>query len=730
VRSDRILLVGALTALLAFLSIRSWAQQSWTQTNGPYGGDIREVVFSNNGNAYALSYAGRIYRSTDDGSNWRELSTDIGGLFATYVAVDSSGNVYAAASDVQSVSSFASIYESTNGDRWTFLGSVPTQKQILTLGINALGHLYAGTGGTTIFPAEGPFRSTDGGMTWTGLALGSAPDALLDIAFDSSGKVFLLGGRGLYRSSNNGQSWTNVWSGNANTLVVTYSGHLFMGSSSASNAGVYRSTSEGGTWSQVNSGLSTLNVRCLAVNHANALFAGTDHGMFASSDDGANWNTITTLKVTGAIQSIAINLYGDLLAGIPTSGQIGGIYRSTDAGSTWYDANSGLANIGVVSLAVDGSGKAYAAGQYYGLWGSTDKGNSWKELGLSNENISAVAVDQSGQVFAGSTQTIFHSTDAGTTWRASVLGDTIAPTVRVITFNTSNHVFAGTFKGVFRSIDNGETWQRTNNGLTIPTVRTLAVLSNGDILAGTVNGLFRSTNEGELWAPSGLSTENVGSLVLSPNSHLFAATLYDGVFRSFDNGVSWSAVNSGLPRPSPSGPNIPIEHLAINSQGTVFASVGSIGLYYSTNDAATWMPMNNGLTDPTVWALCVEPSGYLFAGTAGSGVYRTLQSTVTDVVHTPSTPETFILEQNFPNPFNPSTTISYQLTANSKVNLKIYNMLGQEVASLVDGDRLTGYHQEVWDATQCSSGVYLYQLIASDNYGTKQVARKRMLLLK
>jgi hypothetical protein len=95
-----------------------------------------------------------------------------------------------------------------------------------------------------------------------------------------------------------------------------------------------------------------------------------------------------------------------------------------------------------------------------------------------------------------------------------------------------------------------------------------------------------------------------------------------------------------------------------------------------------------------------------------------------------SAPEKFELFQNYPNPFNPSTTVSYQLTANSRVNLKIYNMLGQEVESLVDGDRLAGYQQEVWNATRYSSGVYIYSLVATDDHGSQQVARKRMLLLK
>ena len=101
-----------------------------------------------------------------------------------------------------------------------------------------------------------------------------------------------------------------------------------------------------------------------------------------------------------------------------------------------------------------------------------------------------------------------------------------------------------------------------------------------------------------------------------------------------------------------------------------------------------------------------------------------------EITVTVAPPDRFECYQNFPNPFNPTTAISYQLSAVSRVSLKIYNLLGQEVASLVDGDRLPGYHQETWDATRCASGVYIYQLIATDDKGQKQVARKRMLLLK
>lgn len=93
-------------------------------------------------------------------------------------------------------------------------------------------------------------------------------------------------------------------------------------------------------------------------------------------------------------------------------------------------------------------------------------------------------------------------------------------------------------------------------------------------------------------------------------------------------------------------------------------------------------------------------------------------------------PERFELFQNYPNPFNPVTTISYQLTTNSKVSLKIYNLLGQEVKVLVDGQTEAGYHQETWDASAVASGTYVYRLVTKDQTGEDIVVQKRMAVIK
>jgi len=92
-------------------------------------------------------------------------------------------------------------------------------------------------------------------------------------------------------------------------------------------------------------------------------------------------------------------------------------------------------------------------------------------------------------------------------------------------------------------------------------------------------------------------------------------------------------------------------------------------------------------------------------------------------------PTHFSLLQNYPNPFNPTTAISYQLPALSYVTLKIYNILGQEVVSLVDGIGSAGSRSVVWDAGEVSSGVYFYRLHARAVNGSSEYRSVRKMIV-
>ena len=88
-------------------------------------------------------------------------------------------------------------------------------------------------------------------------------------------------------------------------------------------------------------------------------------------------------------------------------------------------------------------------------------------------------------------------------------------------------------------------------------------------------------------------------------------------------------------------------------------------------------------------------------------------------------PSRFSLSQNYPNPFNPSTTIGYELPIDSRVTMKIYDLLGREIAILINDWSTAGYHQVVVDASELSTGVYFYQLEAAG-----LTATKKLLILK
>jgi hypothetical protein len=93
----------------------------------------------------------------------------------------------------------------------------------------------------------------------------------------------------------------------------------------------------------------------------------------------------------------------------------------------------------------------------------------------------------------------------------------------------------------------------------------------------------------------------------------------------------------------------------------------------------------------------------------------------TDVENIASAPREYVLLQNYPNPMNPSTTISYALPRRSNVILTVFNTLGQQVAMLVNGEMEAGNHDVTFDATRLASGMYLYRLQAGEFVGTKKL---------
>jgi len=164
--------------------------------------------------------------------------------------------------------------------------------------------------------------------------------------------------------------------------------------------------------------------------------------------------------------------------------------------------------------------------------------------------------------------------------------------------------------------------------------------------------------------------------------------------------------------------------LAFQSGQTMYAGTAE-GMYVSSDNGDSWRSLTSqGLNQRFVLSLTFDPLGILYAGTYRGGVYRTVQP-LTGVEPVAELPTTYRLFQNYPNPFNPKTNFRFWIVDFGFVSLKVFDVLGREVATLVNEKKAPGEYTVSWDASGQPGGVYLYRL-NSDKF----VDMRKMLLVK
>ena len=348
---------------------------------------------------------------------------------------------------------------------------------------------------------------------------------------------------------------------------------------------------------------------------------------------------------------------------------------------------------------------------------TTDDGTKWTQISSADSNIDILSIVMlNSNILAGTWNGFYLSTDGGTTWNA-VSPNGIPADIAIwsiVMIDTT--LFAGTTGNIFKSLDNGNTWTEVNSGIPVDARITSIVASEDAIFAGSAgNGIFKTTNGGASWTEnnSGLINKYISQLAAS-NTKLLAVTL-DGVFVSDNDGMSWVAGISGLE-------NINCI-VVVNNQ--LLAGTDDNGIYLSVDGSVTWTSFSSGIPGNTrVWSLAISSDG-VFAGT-DKGVWRLpLAEIISDVKNITELPKNFTLEQNYPNPFNPRTNISFVIPNSSFVILKIYDLLGNEIETLVNEEKSAGTYEVNWNATKFASGIYFYKMQAGYFIETK-----KMILLK
>lgn len=692
----------------------------WVQVSGSYGGYSQCVVVI--GTELFAGTGGGVFLSTDNGTSWKAANNGLKGSVTSFAA--SGANLFAGTSG-------NGVFLSSNkGANWSAVNDGLTNLSVSCLAVSG-SLIFAGTSGS------GVFLSTNNGANWSAVSNGLVDLSVFCLATHDS-SVFAGLYQGVFRSTNNGTNWTAINNGfrPPGARVPDYDVHSIVVNDSsifaAAHYGVYRSTDNGSSWTATSALPIIIGGSIhffLAANNSN-IIASNGVDVFSSTDNGTSWTTVSNGLPKSAynvptIHSLAVK-DSSLFAGTDA-----GVFCSTDDGRSWINMSNGLNASVVRPLAVNGSTIFAVGANGYGSHRSSNNGVTWASIGSLADyhvhsfatNGSCVVAGTDGPVLVSGASPILRSTDSGASW--TIIGNAIVG--HCLALNDA-YVFVGSQYGPvggFRCPIDSSTWTELSVG---PGIRALAT-NGSNIFAGTMlQGVFHSSDNGTHWtaATSGLDTYTVVAALAVNGSNVFAATSTNpeggniqgvGIFRSRDAGVSWTSVNTGLTV-------LNITALAIHDS-VLYAGTDSGGVFLSTNNGTSWSPFNADLPNPYVSSLALNDT-YIYAGILGGLWRRPLSEELVSVPPSgKNVPLQFGLEQNFPNPFNPTTVIRYELALTSYVVLKIYDVLGKEVETLINEWLSAGSHSGTFNAKELPSGIYFYRLQAGDFVETK-----KMILLK
>ena len=709
----------------------------YSQTVPNFQDWVTSLAIDSSGIMYAGTSANGsgIYTSTDRGGTWRQTPMKYG---VTTMAISRPGTILTFAFG-QSYGRYL-FRLSANG---TLLDSVSlpfTPSSIIAL---RDGSLYAPAFG------GGIYRSIDDGKNWSTYGSNPFPGTdLSELAMVDSATLIAASKDHMLRSTNAGADWEECnWGGHDSISVLA----LTVRSDGTVYAGVYeglgvyayeifRSTNGGANWTFLAKLVNPIDV--MAVDSAGTIFTGSIGGLCSISASG------DTASIGPA--GIAHNGYGirtivALRKDTVYAGAWGGVYETTNRGLSWTVLNSGmvtpldtssftnsLPNGYAISCGlIDKNGALLVGTDSAGIFRSVDKGRTWTQTSLTLPFITQIFQDTMGSYYAGTAQNgVYSSQNNGVSWTKIPDQDGLSSGRRFNCvevsyaiwpfpsdpkeFTVHRDLMGGTDEGIFYNILDMmfpswlPTWIMNGSYTAFCHAGAQGMLgfgSDGTICQRTVDDVS--------WINRSRVDQNVAAVVKISDTLIFSFGSR-GVYRSNDTGLTWTQAISGITDTS-------LISATVSSKGILFAGSTRGSIYRSTDGGEQWTLIAT-LPYPV---RCILLDEIEILATSGARFYRSSLTEVSSSFRRPTVPERSELGQNYPNPFNPSTTFSYDLTKAGMVTLKVYDILGREIATLVNGQKQPGSYRVTFDGSSLVSGVYFYELRAGSYRDVK-----KMLLLK
>ena len=465
-------------------------------------------------------------------------------------------------------------------------------------------------------------------------------------------------------------------------------------------------------------------------------------------------------------------------------GQGGTILKTTDGGNTWIQQNSNTTNR-LLSVSFIDNQAGWAGGDDGILLKTTDGGNNWQTGSISycdqiyglvflNENVGCVASDYSYQPpypHYGYYGQIRRTTDSGNSWE--IVYEMGGASFLDLFALKENLWSVGEVSSIGRSTNAGVSWDVSLNQ---PTPHWLFGVNFCDSLTGWAVGggsdtelILNCTDGGLSWQIQKLSYQfqTLYGICFTDLQHGWAVGAAGIILKTFNGGISWIQYESPTTNHlrKVQFPEINIGY-AVGANGTIIKYLGNfnyinviypngddtllvgssysilwdsqnindVKIDYSIDDGLNWINIIDSLPSSGLleWIVPNTPTtqGRIKISDKNNPGIFDISDEAFQIDYLVGVDDThklyyYNLSQNYPNPFNPSTVISYQLPVIGFVTLKVYDILGREVATLVNEEKPAGEYEVEFNGTNLPSGIYFYQIKAGNYSETK-----KMVLLK
>ncbi len=726
---------------------------------------LKSVFFINGLTGWVSGDGGVILKTTNAGSNWlAESSGTSMGLGAIHFPTADTG--YAVG---------ATYVKTTNGGSNWFSAGAFTGSAV-----------YFSSGLVGLIPNSTTYltRTTNGGISYFSTSGAGFPSGGFCISFLNASTGWTGSGNRIFKTTNGGNNWTI--SVTPASVFTKFYGLDFTDDLNGFTAGttgqIYASTNGGTNWVSKSSG-TTQDLRSVSFIDAFTGWIVGDQGTILYTSDGGSTFSKQLIKYsapfTQTLWLFDVQFKNEMTGW--SVGMDGYVNKTTDGGDSWITYSSASFNYLYSIFFPNENDTGWACGRLGTIEKTINGGINWViQPSSTSQHLNCIVVDKTAggvlnnAICVGDNGTILRF-DSAMTWTASVSGTTNHLNSAVL-LDEYKAVIAGNAGTILKTTDAGNNWIAKTSGTTEDLKSVYFINSSTGYVCGSLGTIRMTIDGGDSWTAQSSGTTS------TLNSIDFEETITDNGYAVGENGTIVSTSNGGITWNSEASGgttnlfSVFVKEVPSTSGllSTVISSVGRLAKYitkktvtalpveltsfnysvYENNVELEWQTSgeqnNKGFDiersdvnkDKWIKIGFVNGNGnsgsqnyYSFSDknlNSGKYSFRLKQIDYNGNYHYHNlnsevvieNPDNFKLLQNYPNPFNPTTTINYQLTENNYVSLKIYDIAGREVSTLVNDNQISGFYSVKFDGSSLSSGVYFYRL----KTGLKEETRKMTLV--